>query len=457
MRAAGPLRPPRLQRRRRDAARGRRPDRRRGSRSRPIPRCRRSDQIKVDRRRPEAHRRAALDRRLRARRRGRHGLHDRSHGRRGARRVRPALVLGLRLSSDEAASKTILEAPDHPPARQQGGYGLVPQGTPTNNTERARRRHSWVNDPDASYDSVIKGKDAYAESDDPLQRRDGQWLAEAFGIDRRGDEARARTRAHTDQAEARAMNIALWTGHLGYMLEEMMAPVFYARRHRRDAAVLHPLRPRPRPAAGDPRRQPALRHPAGDSPSRAIASATRGPLDVPTLPAAPAYPAVAARRRLARHGRQRRPCRAGRARSAPDPARRRRPAFRLGRISTSAMPRAFSSSTTSSCSRPARSSARCSRRRLRKTIRRCSPVSAPIPPFIRRSSTNSSTARRICSAARWSTTGRCRRPIRSANTAPTTTTTSIGSRPPRSTSSAGRISAASRRPTPCSISCCATR
>ncbi len=134
------------------------------------------------------------------------------------------LVVGLRLSSDEQDGKQAYEALIAHQLASKGGYSLVPQGSPTNNTDSGGAAYTWVDDADASYDLVFKGKDAYAETTDPLERRDGEWLAEAVGI----DDAlvkRIPNAAGVDQAEARAMNIALWNGTLGYALEEMFTPV----------------------------------------------------------------------------------------------------------------------------------------------------------------------------------------------------------------------------------------
>jgi hypothetical protein len=135
------------------------------------------------------------------------------------------LVVGVRMSSDEYQSKVLLEALIAHQYATKGGYSLVPQGSPTNNTDAEAAAYTWVDDADASYDTVIKGKDAYVQSADPLQRRDGQWLAEALGI----DDALVRripNAGRADQAEARAMNIALWNGTLGYAFEEMLSPLF---------------------------------------------------------------------------------------------------------------------------------------------------------------------------------------------------------------------------------------
>lgn len=134
------------------------------------------------------------------------------------------IVLGLRLATDAPAGTAALEELIGHQLATKGGYGLVPQGSPTNNTEAGGTPHSWVDDADVSFDRIFLGKEAYAESDDPLARRDGQWLAEALGI----DHALVRRLPHaggTDQLEARAMNLALWNATLGYALEEMCSPL----------------------------------------------------------------------------------------------------------------------------------------------------------------------------------------------------------------------------------------
>ncbi|HEY2496510.1 MAG TPA: hypothetical protein VGK24_05530 [Candidatus Angelobacter sp.] len=137
------------------------------------------------------------------------------------------LVVGVRISSDETASRQMLETLIAHQYSVPGGYSLVPQGSPTNNTSSAGAAYTWVDDPDVAYETVFKGKEAYVESADPLQKHDGQWLAEALGI----NDALMKlvpNAAGVDQLEARAMNIALWNGTLGYMMEEMMAPLFSA-------------------------------------------------------------------------------------------------------------------------------------------------------------------------------------------------------------------------------------
>lgn len=134
------------------------------------------------------------------------------------------IVLGLRCSSDEQDSRAWLETLIAHHHDGSNGFSLVPQGSPTNNSGEQGAAYSWLDDPDAAYDIVFKGAEAYPDSADPLERRDGHWLAEALGID--GELLKRIPHAgRRDQAEARAMQTALWPATLGYALEDMLGPV----------------------------------------------------------------------------------------------------------------------------------------------------------------------------------------------------------------------------------------
>ena len=142
------------------------------------------------------------------------------------------LVLGLRLSADQQESKTLLETLIQHHHNGRSGFSLLPQGTPTNNTERNGAGFSRADDADPSFDDYfLKAKQGpgadslFAEIDDPLLKRDGQWLAEFLGIDT-DVLKKVRYSDGTDQSEAKAMNLALWPATLGYMMDTMMRPVF---------------------------------------------------------------------------------------------------------------------------------------------------------------------------------------------------------------------------------------
>ncbi len=137
------------------------------------------------------------------------------------------IVLGLRLSSDAQDGATLLGNLFSSHYYSKNGFGLLPQGTPTNNTEKEAAGYSKTEDPDQSYNRLFNASESYAVTADPLQKKDGQWLAEYLGIDPLFF-TKTQGAAGRDQGEARAMNIALWPATLGYFMEEMMHPAFSA-------------------------------------------------------------------------------------------------------------------------------------------------------------------------------------------------------------------------------------
>jgi hypothetical protein len=109
------------------------------------------------------------------------------------------------------------------------GFSLVPQGTPSNNTERNGTGYS-DNDP---YDDQAFFTDFQAPAFEPSaanprrSQTDGRRLADAWGI---GFEP-LQTVQHADQTDvldARAMNTALFPSTLGYWLKNWMSPVVSA-------------------------------------------------------------------------------------------------------------------------------------------------------------------------------------------------------------------------------------
>ncbi len=134
------------------------------------------------------------------------------------------VVLGLRLSMDENQGQAALEDLLRHHHFGRSGFGVLRQGTPTNNTEDRDSGYTRAEDPDSSF-ARRAADPVFTRSADWLERRDGQWLAESLGIDPQRlvsvDNFTGR-----DGIEARAMNIALWPGTFGYWMKTMMAPVF---------------------------------------------------------------------------------------------------------------------------------------------------------------------------------------------------------------------------------------
>jgi hypothetical protein len=140
------------------------------------------------------------------------------------------LCLGVRLSADETESggqRQVTELFDHH-FYSAKGFAVVPQGTPTNNTEEQRSAFSDVDDPDETFDQYFKHADAFDSRSDWHDKADGQWLSEWLGLDESAFQ-KVLHAGRRDQADAMNMNFALWSGTFGYGMEAMMSPVFSER------------------------------------------------------------------------------------------------------------------------------------------------------------------------------------------------------------------------------------
>jgi hypothetical protein len=134
------------------------------------------------------------------------------------------LVLGIRLRDDAAAGQATLQELIRGHRFSRAGFEVLAQGVATNNSEDATAAHARRADPDLAYDDVF-GAEKFVHERNPLDKRDGQILAERLGLDAsafqhiRGADGR-------DTAEAQAMNTALAPGTIGYMAGTLMSPVF---------------------------------------------------------------------------------------------------------------------------------------------------------------------------------------------------------------------------------------
>jgi hypothetical protein len=134
------------------------------------------------------------------------------------------LVLGLKHSADDHDAKLLIEELIDNHHYSAKGFSLVPQGSPTNNTDEGDSRFDssdWLHD--VSY-FVENGEPAFAFNDDPAKAADGQRLADALGIDY-GPLQYVGNAGAADHAEAVAMNRALYAGTLGYYLDHMLNEV----------------------------------------------------------------------------------------------------------------------------------------------------------------------------------------------------------------------------------------
>jgi predicted nucleic acid-binding Zn-ribbon protein len=135
------------------------------------------------------------------------------------------VVLGLYLSSDEQQGKKEIEELIDNHHYSPKGFSIVPQGTPTNNTELDGSGYK-SNDPfsDVSY-YVETGGPLFDPANIDHENCNGKRLAEALGIDY-GPLQYVQNSDGQDFLEARAMNTALYPATLGYYFESLLDPVF---------------------------------------------------------------------------------------------------------------------------------------------------------------------------------------------------------------------------------------
>src|SRR5439155_16981220 len=99
--------------------------------------------------------------------------------RRGFKRV---IVIGVRLGDSPAEGKRNLEELLEHHLYSRPGLEILPQGTPTNNTEKGNSGYSFRDDSNATFDTYFRGTPQYTTESDSLLRCDGEWLAELLGL-----------------------------------------------------------------------------------------------------------------------------------------------------------------------------------------------------------------------------------------------------------------------------------
>ncbi|WP_185921919.1 hypothetical protein [Streptomyces sp. WAC06614] len=142
-----------------------------------------------------------------------------AHTRDGVDRL---IVLGLRRGQGPQDSATALTALIDRQLRSPAGFALVPQGTPTNNTEAAPAGQDPHTEALAGL-RTDRGA-APAAPADWTARTDGQCLAELLGIDPAALAAVPHADG-TDQRDARAADTALWPATWGGFLRTALHPV----------------------------------------------------------------------------------------------------------------------------------------------------------------------------------------------------------------------------------------
>jgi hypothetical protein len=131
------------------------------------------------------------------------------------------VVLGLREQATPQQSAAAFAGLLTDQLRSPSGFGLVPQGTPTNNSEERPAGQAPGAEADASRATVAGFA---ATAGDWTTRTDGEWFAELLGLDP-AVLTGVPNAAGTDRLEARAAHTALWPATWGYLLPALLSGV----------------------------------------------------------------------------------------------------------------------------------------------------------------------------------------------------------------------------------------
>ncbi len=133
------------------------------------------------------------------------------------------LVLGLKLTADKQEATGLFEELVENHHYTTGGFSLIPQGTPTNNTEGLKSGYERII-TEAKESLKIEGKgELFSDETGLLEKSDGQWFADLMGVDQELVQHVFHANG-TDVCEAIAMNRALWPATMGYFMKQMLHP-----------------------------------------------------------------------------------------------------------------------------------------------------------------------------------------------------------------------------------------
>ncbi|MFI5593132.1 hypothetical protein ACIA5G_49355 [Amycolatopsis sp. NPDC051758] len=130
------------------------------------------------------------------------------------------VVLGVREAATPAQSAAALTELITRQLRSPDGFSLLPQGTPTNNSEAADAGQ----DTEAEADTVRASGPVAAAAADWTTRTDGQQFADLLGLNS-AVLAGMPNADGTDVRDARAANTALWPATWGYFLQTALNPL----------------------------------------------------------------------------------------------------------------------------------------------------------------------------------------------------------------------------------------
>ncbi|MEU5261524.1 hypothetical protein [Amycolatopsis sp. NPDC021455] len=132
------------------------------------------------------------------------------------------VAFGLREQSAPAKTATDLADLITRQLRSPDGFSLLPQGTPTNNTDVRPAGQDPEDEAAAALRSITGA--ATAAAADWTGRTDGQVFADLLGLDRAVLTGMPNADG-TDQRDARAANTALWPATWGYFLQTALNPL----------------------------------------------------------------------------------------------------------------------------------------------------------------------------------------------------------------------------------------
>lgn len=135
------------------------------------------------------------------------------------------LVLGVKYSTDDANSKSLLENLIDNHHYTDGGISLLKQGTATNNTEDTRSGYSVYGMDEEEAFRIEMGGPLFTTTTDDKMKTDGQHLAEVLGLDYSVVENLGFADGY-DIKDGMCMNRALWPATLGYYMSQIMHPTF---------------------------------------------------------------------------------------------------------------------------------------------------------------------------------------------------------------------------------------
>ncbi|PBQ33646.1 hypothetical protein CNR22_18310 [Sphingobacteriaceae bacterium] len=132
------------------------------------------------------------------------------------------LVLGTKLDLNATASKQELETllDNH---HYSAGLALVPQGTPTNNTEESKSGFASLEPGYEESFEIELGANQFTTTSTHYDKADGQRIAEALGVNTSVFQ-HIRNSKTKDVEEGMAMNRALWPATMGYYAKNMLTP-----------------------------------------------------------------------------------------------------------------------------------------------------------------------------------------------------------------------------------------